>query len=85
MTADKQDPSRAAFEAWAETVDIDTSKWFDYPDIYRFKSAETSWVAWQASREQALEEAAQACIEQQQEPECPERAAYCAEAIRSLK
>ena len=32
-----------------------------------------------------LERAAQECDEQQKEPECPERASYCAAAIRALK
>ena len=33
----------------------------------------------------ALERAAEVCDEQAKEPECPERATYCAEAIRALK
>ena len=33
----------------------------------------------------ALERAALECDEQAKEPECPERATYCAEAIRALK
>jgi len=36
-------------------------------------------------RDQALEEAASICDQQASEPECPERAIYCAEAIRALK
>ena len=32
-----------------------------------------------------LEGAALKCDEQQLEPECPERASYCAEVIRSMK
>lgn len=32
-----------------------------------------------------LEAAALKCDEQQLEPECPERASYCAESIRSMK
>ena len=32
-----------------------------------------------------LEAAALKCDVQQLEPECPERASYCAEAIRSMK
>jgi hypothetical protein len=39
----------------------------------------------QACRDAAIEEAAKVCDEQQKDGECPERAAYCAEAIRSLK
>ena len=34
---------------------------------------------------QGLEDAARVCDEQQTEGECPERASYCAEAIRALK
>ena len=37
------------------------------------------------ARAEALEDAAKVCDEQQTEGECPERASYCAEAIRSLK
>lgn len=33
----------------------------------------------------ALEKAAGVCDDQANEPECPERATYCAEAIRALK
>lgn len=33
----------------------------------------------------AFDLAAVVCDEQQLEPECPERASYCAEAIRALK
>ena len=33
----------------------------------------------------ALERAALVCDEQAKEPECPERATYCADAIRALK
>ena len=33
----------------------------------------------------ALERAAEVCDEQAKEPECPERATYCADAIRALK
>lgn len=32
-----------------------------------------------------LEEAAKECDKQAKEPECPERASYCADAIRALK
>ena len=32
-----------------------------------------------------LEEAAKVCDEQAKEPECPERAQYCADDIRALK
>lgn len=35
-------------------------------------------------RAEALEEAAKVCDEQALEPECPERAEYCAQAIRAL-
>ena len=35
-------------------------------------------------RADALEEAARVCEQQAGEPECPERAAYCADAIRKL-
>lgn len=33
----------------------------------------------------AIEAAAAICDEQAKEPECPERATYCAEAIRGMK
>ena len=36
-------------------------------------------------RNEAYEKAAVFCDLQQDEPECPERASYCAEAIRNLK
>jgi hypothetical protein len=36
-------------------------------------------------RNQALEEAAVICDQQSKEPECPERAEYCADAIRALQ
>lgn len=37
------------------------------------------------ARNAALEAAAKVCDAQAEETECPERAAYCAEAIRALK
>lgn len=37
------------------------------------------------ARAEAFEEAAKVCDSQAAEPECPERAAYCADAIRKLK
>lgn len=37
------------------------------------------------TRQKALEEAAAICDAQSRELECPERATYCAEAIRELK
>lgn len=39
----------------------------------------------QAVREAVIEECAKVCDEQAALPECPERATYCAEAIRALK
>jgi hypothetical protein len=38
-----------------------------------------------ARADEAIERCAKVCDEQQSEPECPERARYCAEAIRALK
>jgi hypothetical protein len=52
------DKSRAAFEAWfaaprkLETI-LDGS--------YRYMPADTAWKTWQASRKDALEEAAEVC------------------------
>ena len=40
---------------------------------------------YRAAQAEAFEQAAAVCDEQQLEPECPERASYCAEAIRALK
>lgn len=42
-------------------------------------------AAAQAVREAVIEECAKVCDEQAALPECPERATYCAEAIRALK
>lgn len=36
------------------------------------------------ARATAFEEAAKVCEQQSSEPECPERAQYCADAIRAL-
>ena len=41
--------------------------------------------AYRAGRNAGLEEAAGICDSQTKEPECPERASYCADAIRALK
>lgn len=66
------------FEKWAEKF-----AWFGRDG--KTEALEIWEAAWQASRKQALEEAAKVCDEQDSEPECPERAAYCAEAIRALQ
>jgi hypothetical protein len=42
-------------------------------------------AAMKAATAAALERAALVCDEQAKEPECPERATYCADAIRALK
>lgn len=42
-------------------------------------------AAYAAGRDAGLEEAAKTCDEQRSEPECLERATYCADAIRALK
>lgn len=52
---------REAFEAWAKASGIDTDTYFDSPDVYKFKSADSSWVAWQASRKVALSDAVDIC------------------------
>lgn len=44
-----------------------------------------SHLAYNAGRAAALEEAKAACLAQANEPECPERAQYCADEIERLK
>jgi len=61
MTQDKQDPSRKAFEAWLRAHRFNSTRseslerYFSYESDVRYDV----WIAaWQASREQALGEAA---------------------------
>jgi hypothetical protein len=63
MTTDKQAPSRADFEAWAKSRHLDCeTKMHDAwgREIY-LPHIESMWFGWQASREQALSEAAKVC------------------------
>lgn len=41
-------------------------------------------MGYKKGRKDALELAAKVCEEQRNDPECPERATYCADAIRQL-
>ena len=64
-------------------------------DVERIRTVHSngSWVCctdsvaalYAVARAEALEDAAKVCDEQQTEGECPERASYCAGAIRALK
>ena len=56
---------------------------FGPPTIRRMRAANTDYLSRFAAL--VLERAAQECDELQKEPECPERASYCAAAIRALK
>ena len=57
MTTDK-DPSRVAFEAQCEYLGESTRRIFTSPDQYSSSTTALAWAMWQASREQALDEAA---------------------------
>lgn len=61
MTTDKQDPSRAAFERWHNRFDQQERFKPLKSGLYKRADTQAQWDAWQASREQALTEAAQAC------------------------
>ena len=52
------DTSREAFEAWAvqEGLDIDP-----FEGEYLWKDTDVAWITWQASRDVALNEAAEVC------------------------
>lgn len=76
--ATAQQDERSSFEKWAKDACI--------------RSDLGAWEAWQARAaltapqwEAIIEECARICDEQAKEPECPERAQYCADAIRALK
>jgi hypothetical protein len=62
----------------------------EHTDIFEFRPAYLAAPALPAQAEQveavraAYEKAAQICDQQALEPECPERAEYCADAIRAL-
>lgn len=86
MTTDKQD-SRAAFEQWY------ACNAFDYVrDPIGSRECGLQWASWQASREQALSEAANECKRlgteynaNQYTAPMSTALAECEEAIRSLK
>jgi len=52
--------------------------------VYINADARLMWQGFQLGEASALERAAKVCDAQHGEPECPERAKYCAEAIRAL-
>ena len=54
-----------------------------YETIYSATTVDIE-VFYKAAQADAFEQAAKLCDAQQLEPECPERAAYCADAIRQL-
>lgn len=56
-----------------------------YAVDWKYADAQDWEAAAQAVREAVIEECAKVCDEQAALPECPERATYCAEAIRALK
>ena len=63
-------------------------KWTDYLKTEADWRLSVDWcisLAVKEAVEKEREECARVCDEQAKEPECPERAAYCAEAIRARK
>lgn len=81
--------TRESFEEWYEVdcYPCEHSNWFrlDSDGDYELDEVQSAWRTWQAATAAALERAALVCDEQAKEPECPEHATYCAEAIRALK
>jgi len=82
--------TREAFEAFisAPPFEMPIERFDDrsaWPGGYTELEVDLAWQAYQAATDAALERAAEVCDEQAKEPECPERATYCAEAIRALK
>lgn len=57
------DKSRATFEAWYARRHSNANFRTLTDGQYAFLYIETSWISWQESRKQALEEAAQTCKE----------------------
>ncbi len=74
--------STETFALWWPTATLPT----EYDDMDACDQAQWKAVAeaaWRASAAAEREACAAICDEQAKEPECPERAKYCAEAIRS--
>ena len=81
--------SREAFEAWgsANGYESKTGQGMDYP------LGRALWIAWQAARAAALEEAAEVCEArkiitpewQLDQQHYNQAATHCAQAIRALK
>lgn len=61
------DASRVAFEAAYRQIHPCPALSQDYKGIYFEFSTELAWKTWQASRKQALEEAAKVCINKSKE------------------
>ena len=74
---------RAEFEAWAKDNGIDTGTWFDFPDVYKFRSANNSWAAWQASRQLTLGNVAKVCGDLKADWRCDD-SKKCIDAIKEL-
>lgn len=90
MTTDKQDPSRAAFEAFAISKKLALT--LSEGTMEDMGQTAFCWQFWQASREQALSEAANECQRlgteynaNQYTAPMSTALAECEEAIRSLK
>lgn len=51
------DPQRAAFEAWAATIDMDVTPLATpvWGNLYSDCNTDYAWQAWQASRKQAID------------------------------
>jgi len=78
------DASREAFEKWCRTDDEDLEDGSPSPHDYDAHHKYWLYAAWQASRKQALEEAAKAC-DDLSNGVLHYADYYCAKVIRSMK
>lgn len=65
------------FEEWAGNPPV------EFENMREDEMSFWCWKAWQKATQIEREACAKACEDQATEPECPERAMYCAEAIRN--
>lgn len=76
--------SREAFEAdFSSRYPFQLQRTEGNGGDYSSPFASVAWQSWQAAEARGMERAAAICDQQAKEPECPERAAYCADAIRA--
>ena len=76
--------AKKAFEYWYSDKGTAPKAVEKIGGNYKYIGAHSAWTSWEAAWNEAIEQAAKTAEAQRDAPECPERAQYCADAIRTL-